>query len=340
MVTDTRDLSRQIKTQERPGLLSRHQVIIQEDNGDGTVDVKVDGSDLIIPNMPCLAGTVYEVDDIAEAVSDGVDYFVLGKIGPTEAGGAGVPTGSIVMWSGLIADIPEGWTLCDGSNGAPDLRDKFLVGAGSTYAEGATGGANTVALTNNHLPSHQHSIGSHSHNIGNHYHSFSSTTNSYNHSHTGTATSVGHTHAGGSMTGYTSVEYHGHNFNTNSDNHSHNYTQEGHSTQSHGHTDDGVIAAGSSGTGNRSTSSVGSYNHSHSGNTSNSGHDHAIGNTSHGHDISTNSDNHSHSVSGNTGYSGGGNTATGGDGNTGLSGGGSAHENRPPYFAVAFIMKL
>ena len=39
-------------------------------------------------------------------------------------------TGVIVMWSGLIRDIPAGWGLCDGTLGTPDLRDRFIVGAG------------------------------------------------------------------------------------------------------------------------------------------------------------------------------------------------------------------
>lgn len=43
--------------------------------------------------------------------------------------GSGVPSGVILMWSGSIASIPSGWQLCDGTNGTPDLRDKFVVGA-------------------------------------------------------------------------------------------------------------------------------------------------------------------------------------------------------------------
>lgn len=56
------------------------------------------------------------------------------------------PAGMIVMWSGSIASIPGGWALCDGTNGTPDLRNRFLVGAGDTYGVGATGGA----LQHNH----------------------------------------------------------------------------------------------------------------------------------------------------------------------------------------------
>jgi hypothetical protein len=42
---------------------------------------------------------------------------------------APVPQGGIIMWSGLITNIPVGWALCDGSAGTPDLRDRFIVGA-------------------------------------------------------------------------------------------------------------------------------------------------------------------------------------------------------------------
>ena len=59
----------------------------------------------------------------------------------------GVPTGVICLWSGLVTAIPAGWALCNGSNGTPNLRDRFIVGAGSTYAPGATGGANTHTHT-------------------------------------------------------------------------------------------------------------------------------------------------------------------------------------------------
>lgn len=50
-------------------------------------------------------------------------------------------TGIICLWSGAIVDIPNGWALCDGGNGTPDLRNKFIVGAGDTYAVAATGGS-------------------------------------------------------------------------------------------------------------------------------------------------------------------------------------------------------
>src|SRR5574344_3148329 len=59
------------------------------------------------------------------------------------SGGSGVPNGAIIMWSGTVATIPDGFSLCDGSNGTPDLRNRFVIGAGSNYAVGATGGSSS-----------------------------------------------------------------------------------------------------------------------------------------------------------------------------------------------------
>lgn len=60
-------------------------------------------------------------------------------------------TGMIILWSGSSASIPSGWVLCNGSNSTPDLRDRFVVGAGSTYAVGATGGsANATLVSHTH----------------------------------------------------------------------------------------------------------------------------------------------------------------------------------------------
>lgn len=83
----------------------------------------------------------------------------------------GVPLGGIIMWSGASNAIPTGWAICDGKNGTPDLRDKFIVGAGSTHRAGTTGGNASVQLSEDNLPAHSHafsngraaSAGSHTH---------------------------------------------------------------------------------------------------------------------------------------------------------------------------------
>ena len=87
------------------------------------------------------------------------------------AGGSNTPTwgnafvaGMIMLWSGSSATIPTGWLLCDGSNSTPDLRNRFVVGATSTYAVGATGGsADAIVVSHTHTATvtdsgHTHSI--------------------------------------------------------------------------------------------------------------------------------------------------------------------------------------
>ena len=73
-------------------------------------------------------------------------------------------TGMILLWSGSIATIPSGWALCDGTNGTPNLRDRFIVGAGNTYAVDATGGsADAIVVSHTHTasvtdPGHTHTL--------------------------------------------------------------------------------------------------------------------------------------------------------------------------------------
>ena len=73
-----------------------------------------------------------------------------------------VPAGGIIMWSGAIGSIPSGWALCDGNNGTPDLTNKFVIGAGNSYAVDATGGSkDAVVVSHSHGisdPGHDHDI--------------------------------------------------------------------------------------------------------------------------------------------------------------------------------------
>jgi hypothetical protein len=71
------------------------------------------------------------------------------------------------MWSGSIASIPSGWVLCNGQNGTPDLRDRFVIGAGGSYSPGSAGGSTTLStsvsvnghtLTVDEIPGHQHTF--------------------------------------------------------------------------------------------------------------------------------------------------------------------------------------
>ena len=174
-------------------------------------------------------------------------------------------SGMILLWSGSTGNIPSGFVLCNGSNSTPDLRDRFVVGAGNSYSVGGTGGAANVTLSTSQMPSHSHSA-------GNHTHSF------------------------------------------NAGNHSHSFSGSGSSSHSHG------ISGGYSCCGNTYGPQI---NGNNAGPTS--------GNT--------NSANVSLSVSGNTGNASvSGNTGNSSPG-TNSTGGGGDHENRPPYYALCYIMK-
>jgi microcystin-dependent protein len=73
-----------------------------------------------------------------------------------QGGNTLIPAGVIVMWAGSVASIPAGWVICDGTNSTPNLRDRFIVGAGSSYSPGATGGATTQSATTSSSGSHSH----------------------------------------------------------------------------------------------------------------------------------------------------------------------------------------
>lgn len=86
--------------------------------------------------------------------------------GPSGEGttGVSIPSGGIIIWSG--STIPDGWALCNGENGTPDLRGKFVLGATTEVDEegntihpiGETGGEEEVVLTKDQIPNHSHTI--------------------------------------------------------------------------------------------------------------------------------------------------------------------------------------
>ena len=87
-------------------------------------------------------------------------------VGTWQPVSSGIPSGVIVIWSGSIGSIPEGWALCDGTSGTPDLRDRFIVAAGSSYNVGDTGGEAFHTLTINEMPSHTHTMTFYNHGGG------------------------------------------------------------------------------------------------------------------------------------------------------------------------------
>lgn len=80
--------------------------------------------------------------------------------GGSDTGGAtlDIPSGIICAWAGLSDNIPSGWHLCDGTNGTPDLHDRFVLGSGEKYSVGDTGGEEEHLLDGFELVPHSHGI--------------------------------------------------------------------------------------------------------------------------------------------------------------------------------------
>jgi hypothetical protein len=86
--------------------------------------------------------------------------------GATPTWASPFPSGMIVLWSGATDAIPTGWVLCNGSNSTPDLRNRFVVGAGDTYSVNATGGsADATLVSHTHSATSSVSDSGHFHNV-------------------------------------------------------------------------------------------------------------------------------------------------------------------------------
>jgi hypothetical protein len=222
-----------------------------------------------------------------------------------------------------VVDIPTTWALCDGTNDTPDLRGQFVVGAGDAYAVGDTGGADETDIT------HTHDVGTLVNDSqGAHVHTISGAS----------ASDGSHTHTSGT-------------YATDSDNHTHSSGSYSAASDSHSH-GNGSLAT-NAGTSNILTVDAGSY-----ADVSASNHTHDVtGSTasdSHTHDVSGSSasDSHSHDVTGSS-ASGGSHTHGAGtyandsqgahvhtiSGAT-ASGGNATYDNRPAYYALAYIMRI
>ena len=232
-------------------------------------------------NIRLTASNPSSTDDIIIEVGDGLSISKSGDkitLTNTDLGSTvqGVPTGTIVMYGSSSA--PTGWLLCDGQSTSgyaalaaivgstvPDLRSRFVVGAGSGYSVGMTGGANSVTLTVSTMPSHSHSTNNHDHSLS------GKVTGNPNTTLTGTATYIAETWgSAGSASGI---------FGRNGG-YSNYYTPS---------------RVDSSPTGQLTIDAT-----------------------------------HTHDLSGVTGPA---------NPNTNNDGGGQGHENRPPYYALTFIIK-
>ena len=210
----------------------------------------------------------------------GANYGSSGQVLTSQGSGSaaawttviGVPSGIIAVWSGSEGSIPSGWYLCNGSNSTPDLRNRFIVGAGSgsSYSVGNTGGSNTVTLSTSQIPAHSHTTNNHSHNAS------------------------------------VSDPGHGHSVSVSDPGHQHNTSVTG-----------AKLFPGYGGA-HVPYGGAGGYPGTHF-NMSNA-------NTG----ISANASNANTSISVSTGNA---------NPSTNNTGGGGSHENRPPYYALCYIMK-
>tara|TARA_Y100000361_G_scaffold146605_1_gene157210 strand:- start:7 stop:1515 length:1509 start_codon:yes stop_codon:yes gene_type:complete len=203
--------------------------------------------------------TMYASSGIVSATSFSGDGSNL-----TNVGGS-IPSGGIIIWSGASNAIPTGWVLCDGQNSTPDLRDRFVIGAGNNYAVDATGGSADAIVV------------SHTHGSGN-----LQTNNTGGHSHGGNTNDSGnHSHGGGNYITNTTGS-HQHRWGTDDS--------------------DGASGAGNpDANGGQSwkawTDSQGDHYHNVNGNSQSEG--------NHSHNINTNNDgSHQHNMNGDTGSQG------------------------------------
>ena len=111
-------------------------------------------------NLTATNVTATNITAVSNLTVSSGNINLTGSIQQNGVVGGIIPIGGIIMWSGNIASIPTNWSLCNGINGTPDLRDKFIIGAsadsggqanttitGSTTKSGGTKDANTVTHT-------------------------------------------------------------------------------------------------------------------------------------------------------------------------------------------------
>jgi hypothetical protein len=153
-------------------------------------------------NSPTFTGT-----PLAPTASAGTNTTQIASTAfVTTAVAAAIPSGGIIIWSGSSSAIPTGWVLCNGSNSTPDLRDRFVIGAGSTYAVGDTGGsANAIVVSHTHTATVTDSGHSHSYtDVGRDNFIYGSTSGpDFNSTTAGTSTTTGSAVTGISVTNST-----------------------------------------------------------------------------------------------------------------------------------------
>jgi len=103
-------------------------------------------------------------DSVSSTIATYDDLY--GILGTIPAASSTLPSGMILLWSGSIGSIPTGYLLCDGTNSTPDLRNSFIVGAGSTYSVNQTGGtADAIVVSHTHTATSTVTDAGHNHTV-------------------------------------------------------------------------------------------------------------------------------------------------------------------------------
>ena len=294
----------------------------------------------------------YVAGKVGVAKTAVADFDVNGTISATSLKigsitDAFVPQGLIAMWSGTDGNVPDGWGLCDGTNAQPDLRAKFIIGAGSTYAVDGTGGSTQVTLSEANLPAHAHTGDSgtkaaHAHSVD--------ADSAGAHAHTATTVQNNHTHY---VSSTSSTTAHGHTAHSGAHNHNHSFQQ-----GAHAHTNqcansynfaginrhNGTPAGNGGGwivAANANISSAAGGNHLHYFNSADGG------NHEHTYTTPNYTANHAHTFTTSTlaqhTHASGGSSSSGNHVHsisTQATGQGQAFQILPVYYALAFIRKL
>ena len=270
--------------------------------------------------------------------------------GEVKANGLGKP-GTVIMWGGTVDNVPDGYLLCNGASyntttydklfdsigyvhggsgttfQVPDLRDRFIVGAGSQYDSADVGGQDDISLTQSQLPSHTHAIEntdlSHSHSLAGNATAVDNTPISVL---GGTTADGRHVHTASS----TAAGFHGHA--VSDPGHVHSYSAPGGQGDDSGRSDRNYARTRDVNRSSRASLTGigiignGTHNHPITVNITNSGHYHSIS--------AAGTASHNHSLTGSTVSSLGSHNHT-----AQATGGGAAHENRPPYYALVYLIQ-
>ncbi|AIX28588.1 putative short tail fiber [Synechococcus phage ACG-2014f] len=276
--------------------------------------------------------------------------------------GTGGGPGTILLWGGSTSALPDRYLLCNGATlnkntynklfeaigyihggsgnsfKLPDLRNRFIPGAGSSYAVAAKGGDDSVVLTETQMPRHTHSTSAvnapHTHPV-----SFTSGAANAPHKHpAGTGGGGNHNHPSGG-TGGGGNHNHPSGGSNNTGNHGHPYSAPGQSKTDVANSNEKNVTSNVNASG-AGTGGGGAHSHSVSVNSTSSAHNHPVsvnsGSSAHNHPVSVNSANapHSHPISGNAGSANAPHVHP-----IGNTGGTASFDNRPKYYALCYIIQ-